>query len=112
MGRRLPFSRNDYLGYACPDPAKLGTALTVSVEVKLPKLMKDKETTPAIKEKMDRIADQHQIDIDIAACSHCNPADGVFGITNRRKLGRSEIELVEGVVAGVRALIQAEEAQR
>merc|ERR1712032_775948 len=98
------FSHDDHLGYITSCPTNLGTALRASVHIKLPKLMKNKE-------KFNSIADQFFVQIRGIHGEHTETNDGVFDISNRRRLGRSERELVQDMINGVQALIAAEKAE-
>jgi creatine kinase/arginine kinase len=97
------FARDDHLGYITSCPTNLGTALRASVHIKLPKLMNKKE-------EFNKIADQYFVQIRGIHGEHTETNDGVFDISNRRRLGRSEKELVQDMINGVRALIDAEKA--
>lgn len=97
------FAHDDHLGYITSCPTNLGTALRASVHIKLPKLMKNKD-------KFNEIADKYYVQIRGIHGEHTETNDGVFDISNRRRLGRSERELVQDMIDGVRALIEAEKA--
>lgn len=100
----LKFSHDEHLGYITSCPTNLGTALRASVHIKLPKLMKNKETFNAI-------ADKYYVQIRGIHGEHTETDDGVFDISNRRRLGRSEAALVQDMIDGVQALIAAERAE-
>merc|ERR1712022_51901 len=97
------FAHDDHLGYITSCPTNLGTALRASVHIKLPKLMKNKETFNAI-------ADKYFVQIRGIHGEHTETDDGVFDISNLRRLGRSEKDLVQDMINGVRALMEAEAA--
>jgi len=97
------FAHDDHLGYITSCPTNLGTALRASVHIKLPKLMSNKD-------KFNSIADQYFVQIRGIHGEHTETDDGVFDISNKRRLGRSERELVQDMINGVRALIDAEKA--
>merc|ERR1712091_70042 len=97
------FSHDDHLGYITSCPTNLGTALRASVHIKLPLLGKNKE-------KFNAIADKYYVQIRGIHGEHTETDDGVFDISNRRRLGRSEKDLVQDMIDGVRALIEAEKA--
>jgi creatine kinase/arginine kinase len=63
------------------------------------------------KEKFNAIADKYYVQIRGIHGEHTETNDGVFDISNRRRLGRSERELVQDMIDGVRALIEAEKAE-
>jgi creatine kinase/arginine kinase len=81
------FSHDDHLGYITSCPTNLGTALRGSVHIKLPKLAKKKE-------QFEAIADKYYVQIRGIHGEHTETDDGVFDISNRRRLGRSERDLV------------------
>jgi len=95
------FSHDDHNGYITSCPTNLGTALRASVHIMLPKLMKAKD-------QFNEIADKYYVQIRGIHGEHTETDDGVFDISNRRRLGRSEKELVQDMIDGVRALIEAE----
>lgn len=100
---KCEFARDDHLGYITSCPTNLGTALRASVHIRLPKLMKNKD-------KFNAIADKYYVQIRGIHGEHTETNDGVFDISNRRRLGRAENELVQDMIDGVKALIDAEKA--
>jgi len=97
------FAHDEHLGYITSCPTNLGTALRASVHIKLPKLMNHKE-------QFNKIADEYYVQIRGIHGEHTETNDGVFDISNKRRLGRSERQLVQDMIDGVRALIDAEKA--
>merc|ERR1711990_152716 len=95
------FAHDEHLGYITSCPTNLGTAMRASVHIMLPKLMKQKE-------KFHEIADKYEVQIRGIHGEHTESDDGVYDISNKRRLGRSEKQLVQDMIDGVRALIQAE----
>jgi arginine kinase len=81
------FAHDDHLGYITSCPTNLGTALRASVHIKLPFLAKNKE-------QFNKIADQFYVQIRGIHGEHTETDDGVFDISNKRRLGRSEKDLV------------------
>ena len=80
---KTKFAHDEHLGYITSCPTNLGTALRASVHINLPKLM-------AHKDKFNAIADQYFVQIRGIHGEHTETDDGVFDISNRRRLGRSE----------------------
>jgi creatine kinase/arginine kinase len=74
------------------------------VHIKLPKLMKNKTL-------FDEIANKYFVQIRGIHGEHTETNDGIFDISNRRRLGRSEKQLVQDMIDGVHALIDAEKAE-
>ena len=75
------------MGYITSCPTNLGTALRASVHIKLPYLSKNKA-------KFDEIADKYYVQIRGIHGEHTETDDGTFDISNKRRLGRSERDLV------------------
>ena len=81
------FAHDDHLGYITSCPTNLGTALRASVHIKLPYLSKNKA-------KFNEIADKYYVQIRGIHGEHTESDDGIFDISNKRRLGRSERDLV------------------
>ena len=99
----LEFAHDEHLGYITSCPTNLGTAMRASVHIKLPKLMAEKE-------KFNKIAEEYYVQIRGIHGEHTETNDGIFDISNLRRLGRSEKDLVQDMTNGVRALMEAEAA--
>ena len=95
------FSHNEHLGYITSCPTNLGTAMRASVHIHLPNLMKDWP-------RFQKIADDHYVQIRGSHGEHSDTSDGIFDISNRRRLGRSEKDLVQDMYDGVSKMIEAE----
>merc|ERR1719181_2573247 len=95
------FAHDDHLGYITSCPTNLGTAMRASVHIKLPKLMADKDTFNAV-------ATEYEVQIRGIHGEHTETNDGVFDISNRRRLGKSEKQLVQDMINGVKALMDKE----
>ena len=98
---RVKFLYTDHLGYLTSCPTNLGTAMRASVHIKLPKLGSDKPV-------FDAIADRHFLQIRGIHGEHSDSEGGVYDISNRRRLGVTEVECVQDMVDGVVELISAE----
>ena len=82
------FAHDDHLGYITSCPTNLGTALRASVHIKLPNL------STKNKKLFNEIADKYYVQIRGIHGEHTETDDGVFDISNKRRLGRSERDLV------------------
>jgi len=81
------FSHDDHLGYITSCPTNCGTALRASVHIHLPTLGKDKVA-------FQKIADEFHVQIRGAHGEHTETDDHIYDISNKRRLGRSEVDLV------------------
>jgi arginine kinase len=62
------------------------------------------------KEKFESIASEYFVQIRGIHGEHTETDDGVFDISNRRRLGRSEKALVQDMIDGVKKLIAVEKS--
>lgn len=100
---KVPFSYSSHLGFITSCPTNLGTAMRASVHIALPKLAEDMD---AFKE----ITDKYHLQIRGIHGEHSQSEGGVYDISNRRRLGITEVEAVQDMYDGVVALISAEKA--
>ncbi len=101
--KQVPFSYTDHLGYLTSCPTNLGTAMRASVHIALPKLAADMGA-------FEKIADQYHLQIRGIHGEHSESEGGVYDISNRRRLGVTEVECVQDMYDGVVAMIAAEKA--
>ena len=99
----VKFAFDERLGYITSCPTNLGTALRASVHIKLPKLGNQKDQFQAI-------ADKYHVQIRGAHGEHTETDDHVYDISNKRRLGRSTVELVQDMYDGVKAMIEKEKS--
>ena len=99
--KKVPFAYNDHIGFITSCPTNLGTAMRASVHIKLPNLS----------EKMDEfkaIADRYNVQIRGIHGEHSDSEGGIYDISNKRRLGVTEVECVQDMHDGVVALIKRE----
>ena len=92
---------NEHLGYVLTCPSNLGTGLRGGVHVKIPHMGKDEKRLDSILDKL-KLQKRGTGGVDTASVG------GVYDISNADRLGYSEVELVQGVVDGVKLLIEME----
>jgi len=97
------FQNDTHLGYISTCPTNLGTGMRASVHIHLPKLQKNQD-------KFNAIADKYFVQIRGAHGEHTETDDGIFDISNLRRLGRNEVQLTQDMYNGVKALITAEKS--
>ncbi len=100
---KVPFSYSEHLGFITSCPTNLGTAMRASVHIALPKLAQDMEAFKAI-------TDKYHLQIRGIHGEHSQSEGGVYDISNRRRLGVTEVQCVQDMYDGVVALIAAEKA--
>ena len=100
---KIKFSYSEHLGYITSCPTNLGTGMRASVHIKLPKLSKDMDA-------FKTITDKHFLQIRGIHGEHSQSEGGVYDISNKRRLGVTEVECVQDMVDGVKELIAKEKA--
>jgi creatine kinase/arginine kinase len=100
---KVPFSYSDHLGFITSCPTNLGTAMRASVHIALPKLSQDMEAFKVI-------TDKYHLQIRGIHGEHSESEGGIYDISNRRRLGITEVRAVQDMYDGVVALIEAEKA--
>ncbi|WP_245600592.1 phosphagen kinase [Sulfurospirillum arcachonense] len=99
--KSISFSYNTHLGYITSCPTNLGTAMRASVHIKLPKLSSNMEL-------FKNITDNYHLQIRGLHGEHSQSENGIYDISNKRRLGITEVECVQNMYDGVKALIQQE----
>uniref|UniRef100_A0A7E4VHT1 arginine kinase n=1 Tax=Panagrellus redivivus TaxID=6233 RepID=A0A7E4VHT1_PANRE len=97
---KVPFSRDDRLGWLTFCPSNLGTTVRASVHIKLPKT----SARPDFK----KICDELKLQIRGIHGEHSESAGGVYDISNKARLGLTEFEAVKQMYDGVKHLIELE----
>jgi creatine kinase/arginine kinase len=100
--QKINFSYNEHLGYITSCPTNLGTAMRASVHIKLPKLGKNMD-------KFEQIANRYHVQIRGIHGEHSQSQDGIYDISNKRRLGVSEVQCVQDMYNGIVELIKQEE---
>ncbi len=100
---KVPFAYSDHLGYITSCPTNLGTAMRASVHIALPNLAQDMK-------RFNAITDKYHLQIRGIHGEHSESEGGIYDISNRRRLGITEVEAVQDMYDGVVALIAAEKA--
>jgi len=103
LEKEISFAYSEHLGYISSCPTNLGTAMRASVHIKLPKLAQTDEQFKAITE-------QYHLQIRGIHGEHSQSEGGVFDISNRRRLGITEIEALSDLYNGVKKLIEVEKS--
>lgn len=100
---KLPFSRDDRLGFLTFCPTNLGTTIRASVHIALPKLAKDKKV-------LEDIASKFNLQVRGTRGEHTESEGGVYDISNKRRMGLTEYEAVKEMQDGILEMIKMEKA--
>jgi len=100
---KLPFSRDDRLGYLTFCPTNLGTTIRASVHIAVPKLAADRK-------KLEDIASKYNLQVRGTRGEHTESEGGVYDISNKRRMGLTEFQAVKEMQDGILEMIKMEKA--
>ena len=101
---------NEKLGFMGTCPSNLGTGLRASVMVCLPSFNKLMESdVHADKELLETVCDKFDLQPRGSAGEHSAAIGGNFDVSNKQRLGFSEVQLVQKMIDGVGKVIELEE---
>lgn len=96
----LEFERHDKFGYLTFCPTNIGTALRASVHIKVPKM--------AANGKLDEVCKEMDLQPRGIHGEHTESVGGVYDISNKIRIGRTEWDLINTMWNGVHKLMQQE----
>ena len=99
--KALKFQHDDHLGYITTCPSNLGTALRASVHAHLPHSGKNMDELKAL-------AALHHLQVRGADGEHTATDDHIFDISNEKRLGRTEVQLVQDMFLGIKQILAHE----
>jgi len=100
---KVPFSRDDRLGFLTFCPTNLGTTIRASVHIALPKLAADLK-------KLEAIAGKYNLQVRGTRGEHTESEGGVYDISNKRRMGLTEYQAVREMQDGILEMIKLERA--
>ena len=101
---------NEKLGFLGTCPSNLGTGLRASVMIVLPEFNKLMEgDNQHDKELLDEVCSKFDLQPRGSSGEHSAAVGGKFDISNKQRLGFSEVELVQKMIDGVTKVIQYEQ---
>ncbi|KAL8624982.1 hypothetical protein ACOMHN_039869 [Nucella lapillus] len=102
MEEKLSFAKRKGLGYLTFCPSNLGTTLRASVHIRIPKLA----ALPEFKQFCDKL----HIQARGIHGEHTESVGGVYDISNKRRLGLTELQAIEEMRFGVEEVIKKEKS--
>jgi len=102
---------NDTLGFLGTCPSNLGTGLRASVMIKLEKFneLMENPPFPKAKELLEDVCSMYDLQPRGSAGEHSAAVGAKFDVSNKQRLGFSEVELVQKMIDGVSKVIGLEE---
>lgn len=101
IGEKLKFLDHPRLGRLTFCPTNLGTTIRASVHIQIPKLA-------ANFTKLEAVANDYNLQVRGSRGEHSETNDGVYDISNKRRLGLTEIDAVKEMYDGISAIIKLE----
>ena len=97
LSSKLGFQFNKHLGYLSACPTNLGTGMRASVHIAIPNAIRHPD--------FKKVLEQYHIDCRGIHGEHSESEGGVYDISNKRRLGLSEVQCVQDMYEGVKKLI-------
>lgn len=101
FSKNFDFAHSDQLGYLTFCPSNLGTTIRSSVHIKLPKLSADMK-------KFEELAEKYNLQIRGVHGEHSESKDGIYDVSNKRRFGYTERQVIDDMHKGCKALIAEE----
>lgn len=98
--QQLSFQFNSHLGYLSSCPTNLGTSLRASVHIRLPLFSQSSEFLP--------LCEKLQLSVRGIHGEHSDSENGIWDISNKRRLGLTEVDCIKTLHHGVNQLIEKE----
>ena len=102
LSSKLGFQFNEHLGYLSSCPTNLGTGMRASVHVKIPNAIRHADYQATL--------DKYHIQARGIHGEHSESSDGTYDISNKRRLGQSEVQCVQDMFEGVKKLLEMEKS--
>lgn len=101
LSEHIRFAWNKRYGYLATCPTNLGTSMRAGVHIRLENLSKQRPL-------LDELIIKHQLQLRGTGGENTEVKDSVFDLSNKRRLGLSEVEIITGLHRGLLAIIDAE----
>ncbi|CAG9855958.1 unnamed protein product [Phyllotreta striolata] len=101
LDEKLEFERHERLGFLSMCPTNVGTGIRASVHIKLPNLAEDMGS-------LEKIAEELHLQIRGSGGEHTASVGGILDVSNKRRLGLTEREVIQEMNDGVLELIRLE----
>lgn len=103
LEKRLNFIRDERYGYLTTCPTNLGTSMRAGVHIRLKNLSRRRTL-------LYELAGKHQLQLRGTGGENTEVEDGVFDISNKSRLGLSEVSIIRRLHRGILAIIDAEKS--
>ncbi len=100
INQHIEFAQDPIRGYYATCPTNIGTAMRASVHIRIPKLSKESEFAQICKDLGLSIRGIHG--------EHSESSDGIYDISNKRRLGVTERDIYIELYNGIKKLIELE----
>nr|AEX08673.1 arginine kinase [Azumapecten farreri] len=110
LSKELKFAHNKKCGFVTFCPTNLGTTCRASVHIKVPKLAAAKATVPDYKCLLDEICAKNHLQPRGIHGEHTESVGGVCDISNKRRLGLTELDAIMEMKNGIVKIMEAEKS--
>ncbi len=100
---QLQFAHSERLGYLSSCPTNLGTTMRASIHIRIPQLSQRKDFLT--------LCNKMQLSVRGVHGEHSDSEDGIWDISNKQRLGITEVDCIQILHDGVEKLLQLEESE-
>ncbi|XP_060082030.1 arginine kinase-like [Ylistrum balloti] len=108
LEENLTFARDDGHGYLTFCPTNLGTTCRASVHIKVPKLSKAPRENGEPGSRLDEVCEKFNLQPRGIHGEHTESVGGVYDISNKRRMGLTEIEALMEMKNGILEIMTIE----
>jgi len=101
LSSKLEFASDEKYGFLSSCPTNIGTAMRAGVHIRLEKLEKNQNL-------LNSLVSRYQLQIRGTEGEKTRIDKAVFDISNKQRLGISEVQIIQNLYTGITAIIEAE----
>lgn len=110
-GQKMDLMKSNHLGFVTSDPKNLGTALKISVQIKLPKLSEDSRIHAILKtlnlsHTFNILKEENHDELSLEKPTSKN--NSILVISSIQTLGKSEVQIAQEFIDSINKLIEVE----
>jgi protein-arginine kinase len=100
LQKSIHFVEHEKFGFLTFCPTNIGTSIRASVHIKLPKL--------GSSDRLSQICDSLGLQSRGTNGEHSESKEGIYDISNKVRIGKTEIELINSLCVGIKILLDEE----
>ncbi|XP_060656050.1 arginine kinase 1-like [Drosophila nasuta] len=100
LAHEMKFAHDPHLGHINFCPTNLGTSIRASVHIKLPSISSEATVVD--------VAEKYSLQVRGTRGENSSPDNGIYDISNKRRMGVTEYQIITEMYNGIKAIIETE----